>query len=331
MRVNFVGGVDSFGSRSKTVVSHGTLGSLCVFCGEQDSSKFRNESHLIPRAISSVNIITSHECDVCNSKFGGGIESSLMELLILPRIFSGQTGRKSTLKHKHMRSGNFVSTEKGSGVVSFNCSVGDQYPFVDVFDGFMEIRDEVFFSLQDVCRALVKIGFLSSPEFFLRHNECLASIRDWLDIPNPNLRSGARIPLGIQWVGGMGEHAFSYVFELPDANVFCFCIGAVNCVLMTFIPFPVRRVMDGDWIDLVNGFYGGFWRDVWDRFHVGTGGVLDFSKPMGFRVSDDFDPSRQEVKVNVSISEFDRLVDSGIIEPTPPSPAPAADDTPGSS
>lgn len=50
----------------------------CRFCGERTPKvTFRKVAHAIPEALGNKSIESSYECDVCNEKFGQGIENDL--------------------------------------------------------------------------------------------------------------------------------------------------------------------------------------------------------------------------------------------------------------
>ena len=48
----------------------------CRFCGRSTPDvTFKQETHALPEAVGNKSLITHYECDVCNDKFGGGIDT----------------------------------------------------------------------------------------------------------------------------------------------------------------------------------------------------------------------------------------------------------------
>jgi len=125
---------------------------ICRFCGlKMPDTTFKNKSHSISEALGNKNIVTNDECDVCNGKFGKGIELDLINLLDFFRAYygiQGKGGKKS-----------FVSSD-------FEISKEDKFVSLKVLDENVVLEDKnniriqlkhpQKINLQNVYRALIK-------------------------------------------------------------------------------------------------------------------------------------------------------------------------------
>jgi HNH endonuclease len=74
---------------------------VCRFCGKRPPDvTFRKAAHVIPEALGNKSIESAYECDVCNDKFGRGIENDLGKWSEPMRTFARIRGKSGvpTLK-----------------------------------------------------------------------------------------------------------------------------------------------------------------------------------------------------------------------------------------
>ena len=167
---------------------------ICRFCGRMmPETTFKNKSHSISEALGNKNIITNDECDVCNGKFGKGIELDLINLLDFFRAYygiQGKGGKKS-----------FVSSD-------FEISKNDTAVSLKVLDENVVLEDKnniriqlkhpQKINLQNVYRALIKYA-LSVLDSSCLHNfqetikwvksECSCNELPWVTILVTNQKS----------------------------------------------------------------------------------------------------------------------------------------------
>lgn len=169
---------------------------ICRFCGlKMPETTFKNKSHSISEALGNKNIITNDECDVCNGKFGMGIELDLINLLDFFRAYygiQGKGGKKS-----------FVSSD-------FEISKNDSTASLKVLDENVVLEDKnniriqlkhpQKINLQNVYRALIKYA-LSVLDSSCLHNfqetikwvksECSCNELPWVTILVTNQKSNS--------------------------------------------------------------------------------------------------------------------------------------------
>lgn len=74
---------------------------ICRFCGlGPDKTTFDLVPHAVPEFIGNTKLIATDECDTCNNKFGGTIESDLANYLGIERILTGMKGKNGLPKEK---------------------------------------------------------------------------------------------------------------------------------------------------------------------------------------------------------------------------------------
>ena len=74
---------------------------ICRFCGKTNKEvSFNKVAHAISEALGNKKIIGYEECDICNDKFGAGIENDLILYLDLYRMFFGIKGKNGIPKLK---------------------------------------------------------------------------------------------------------------------------------------------------------------------------------------------------------------------------------------
>ena len=74
---------------------------ICRFCGKKSNEvTFKKIAHAISEGLGNKKIIGYEECDICNDKFGSGIESELIAYLDLFRMFFGIKGKNGIPKLK---------------------------------------------------------------------------------------------------------------------------------------------------------------------------------------------------------------------------------------
>lgn len=71
-----------------------TVPRTCAFCGktESDGATFNTTSHAIPENLGNKRIVSSEECDTCNSLYSD-CEAHIAKMLSFERIFSGARGK----------------------------------------------------------------------------------------------------------------------------------------------------------------------------------------------------------------------------------------------
>ncbi|WP_155403395.1 hypothetical protein [Pseudomonas putida] len=74
---------------------------ICRFCGlGLDKTTFDLVPHAVPEFLGNTKLIATDECDTCNNKFGGTIETDLANYLGIERILTGMKGKKGLPKEK---------------------------------------------------------------------------------------------------------------------------------------------------------------------------------------------------------------------------------------
>ncbi|EGH94861.1 hypothetical protein [Pseudomonas syringae] len=74
---------------------------ICRFCGRgPDATTFELVPHAVPEFLGNTKLIATDECDNCNNKFGGTIESDLANYLGIERILTGIKGKNGLPKEK---------------------------------------------------------------------------------------------------------------------------------------------------------------------------------------------------------------------------------------
>jgi hypothetical protein len=85
---------------------------VCRFCNKTNGEvSFKKVAHTISEALGNKKIITNDECDICNEKFGTGIENDLILYLNLYRSFFGIKGKNGIPK---LKGRNFEIENKGT-------------------------------------------------------------------------------------------------------------------------------------------------------------------------------------------------------------------------
>ena len=169
---------------------------ICRFCGlKMPETTFKNKSHSISEALGNKNIITNDECDVCNGKFGMGIELDLINLLDFFRAYygiQGKGGKKS-----------FVSSDfeisKNDSTVSLKV-LDENVVLEDKNNIRIQLKHPQKINLQNVYRALIKYA-LSVLDSSCLHNfqetikwvksECSCNELPWVTILVTNQKSNS--------------------------------------------------------------------------------------------------------------------------------------------
>lgn len=70
---------------------------VCRFCGKKaPQTTFKNKAHAISQALGNKYIVTNEECDLCNHKFGNGIEQDLIRYIQHFGAIYGIKGKNGT-------------------------------------------------------------------------------------------------------------------------------------------------------------------------------------------------------------------------------------------
>lgn len=74
---------------------------VCRFCGKMvPETSFKLKAHTISEALGNKHIVTNDECDICNGKFGRGIEQDLINYIQPLLTFFGVNGKNGVPKIK---------------------------------------------------------------------------------------------------------------------------------------------------------------------------------------------------------------------------------------
>lgn len=103
----------------------------CRFCKKKEPEvSFRKDAHLIPQAIGNRYLITSFECDICNSFFGETYENSFSNFLSISKVFAKVKNRNNRGKHsKHKEPNRGLEVEAGTTAYKITFSHLDESAF----------------------------------------------------------------------------------------------------------------------------------------------------------------------------------------------------------
>ena len=169
---------------------------ICRFCGlKMPHTSFKNKSHSISEALGNKNIVTNDECDICNKKFGMGIELDLINLLDFFRVYYGIQGKGG--KKKFASSDFEILKDDIQNALSIN--ILDKNLIADDKNNLkIQLKHPQKINLQNVYRALVKYA-LSVLDSSCLHNfqetikwvksECSCNELPWVTILVTNQKS----------------------------------------------------------------------------------------------------------------------------------------------
>lgn len=139
---------------------------VCRFCGKSPPEvKFRKVAHAIPEALGNKSIETAYECDICNEKFGQGIENDLGNWSKPMRTFARIRGKSGvpTLK----KGGDELGWRIEYGDTGFNIASYENDPIYEID----ETNKKITFKLKRdaytpvaVLKAFMKIGLTLLPD-----------------------------------------------------------------------------------------------------------------------------------------------------------------------
>lgn len=133
---------------------------VCRFCNRGNGEvTFKNVAHSISEAFGNKNIITNDECDICNERFGAGIEHELIQYLSLYRNFFQVRGKKgvSKLKGKNFEISHGDPFHIKHFLTEDQIKDAERDPFNVRFDTHESV------ALQNVYKALVKYALSVMP------------------------------------------------------------------------------------------------------------------------------------------------------------------------
>ncbi|WP_026968203.1 HNH endonuclease [Algoriphagus terrigena] len=218
---------------------------VCRFCGGQNGQfdatgglvSFRNKAHVIPESLGNKKLVSIDECDNCNSKFGRGIEQSLLEYFSVFRALNeikGKGGKKKLVGK------DFVFHPEKGFEIKYPGNIDENTQSLN-----LKLKTNSSFIPQDVYRSLVKmiINVLDNPE--------LASVQRTIDWVNGNFSAGllpnimiaqshdfyVNDPMLVTYRRRINEHAFPHVvgeFRFTDISL-CFVVPFSDNDRRTFI------------------------------------------------------------------------------------------------
>lgn len=167
---------------------------ICRFCGlKMPETTFKNKSHSISEALGNKNIITNDECDVCNGKFGKGIELDLINLLDFFRAYYGIQGKGGK---KSFVSSDFEISKNDSAV---SLKVLDENVVLEDKNNIrIQLKHPQKINLQNVYRALIKYALSVLDSSCLRNfqetikwvkSKCSCNELPWVTILVTNQKS----------------------------------------------------------------------------------------------------------------------------------------------
>jgi|GEM_PF-5033352 len=158
---------------------------LCRVClkTEADGQTFRKAAHIIPQGLGNRELVSTQECDTCNSWGGEQLEDDLLKLLSPMRALLPIPTRKGGAKHKVVQSATASSLQSKPAEdppirMEVNTSDDSITTEADPESNTLRVVAKVQpFSLMDVAKALGRMAFLALPDAYLRDYE---PVRRWI-------------------------------------------------------------------------------------------------------------------------------------------------------
>jgi len=147
----------------------------CRFCDKKmPEVTFYQNAHAIPEALGNKTYKNNEECDVCNGKFGRGIDQDLVQFFDFYRSLfriKGKGGYKKVL----FENGKSITSKDGLVIIEKTVSddlVEDTLDFEETFESIKNI------SLQNVYRALAKSSLSTVPSDIIKN---FSKTIDWIN------------------------------------------------------------------------------------------------------------------------------------------------------
>ena len=227
----------------KEALLQSSLGQVCRFCDKRSPEvSFRLEAHSIPEALGNKTLFSAYECDICNKRFGDGIENDLGNWSKPIRALTRIRGKKRMLTLKKGSSGGWridaspdrldIKAYEGDGIVAVD-EVAKTVTFRLTRDPYTPVA---------VLKAFVKVGLTILPEEEVRHFQ--HAIR-WI-YENDHTKSQWKFPVLYTFQPGPLPNDLLVAFILrrkPDVeNVpYAFLILSYgNEVFQVMIPTPEK-------------------------------------------------------------------------------------------
>lgn len=156
----------------------GLNGPICRFCGlGKDKTTFDLVPHAVPEFLGNTKLIATDECDVCNNKFGGTIESDLANYLGTERILTRMKGKAGLPKEKFrggsVQEGRFTKLIEVCSRPSSDSIVRDEKLGTITFR-----KNRAPYIPAGVFKCLTKIALSIMPEEYL---DDLSETRAWVE------------------------------------------------------------------------------------------------------------------------------------------------------
>lgn len=179
-----------YGDKPHTNIGHRVKNSrVCRWCGSTNkNATFNNKAHAVTEALGNKNLVLFDECDICNKKFGEGIEQSIIAIFSLFNTFWGVIGKNGVPKINYYSE---KTNEKGvvtkditkvENLKENQISVSLSEHYIDVKNGkpvSAKIKVAEKYVAQDVYRSLCKYALS------LVENDnvlpCFKELIDWIN------------------------------------------------------------------------------------------------------------------------------------------------------
>lgn len=226
----------------------GTLESrICRFCGKQSPDvSFENIAHALPEFIGNRILFSYYECDTCNSKYSGLLESHMANYMNLYHTISQIKGKKKIPSH--------ITTKQKSRIdiadtVIISEHEGDEIVTIDDENNILTIKSKrASYIPIAVYKCLIKMALTIMPE-----NELVNFSRtiDWINEPDHNSSTYTFQSLPILFSIASGQHPFNFIscslFKRRAShheNVphVIFLLAYSNYVFQVFLPLSEQDI-----------------------------------------------------------------------------------------
>lgn len=164
---------------------------ICIFClNKNPLTTFKDNSHVIPYLLGNKYLMHKEECEACNKKFGGTIETELANFSEKFRVINGQKNRNKNkpdyLKYQAKSQKAFLQMKKIDNRMLLEVT-GNR--FEDILKEHenrkLSLTFETKYRDSDVYKAFMKIIYGVIPP---NYRKDFSILRSWIDTEDPNIK-----------------------------------------------------------------------------------------------------------------------------------------------
>lgn len=243
---------------------------ICRYCGKSmPKVSFKKVAHAISEALGNKKIVSLEECDVCNQKFGDGIEEDLILYLQLFRSFFGIQRKKGG--NIHFKGENFDIKRDLDGKIKMGYIIDKEQPTKEDLEAPMSLKTYESINFQNIYRTLAKyaIGVMNSNEM-----KNFSNTISWIN-GEKSISELPKVAVLISYAFfDMHPKIMLYIRKTDNINL-PYCVCELHFVHLTFsIIIPLSSMDTNTFIN--NDEYDTYWK-FFKHYQTGGWNFYNFS------------------------------------------------------